>query len=247
MTSPKKIDPNSEEFKAELVKTIEFTDKVVKNFGYEYNPDPGINESIQHGLTRQKLMYGKRYCPCFMVQHTKADRVCPCKPAREEEIPTDGLCHCQIFCTPEYAAKQRMTLEIDQVVHNNSREITSEEAVLLLQKEQLDGAELAALMRAREAGVTDFALIDVRDKTEYDVSRIKGTDVLIPVSDFYNEVEKLEPYKEKPVVFYCMVGNRSSYCQQMLKDMKELGFTQINNFSQGIVGYPGDIEEGKTN
>jgi len=30
------------------------------------------------------------------------DRICPCKPAIEKELPEDGICHCQIFCTPEY-------------------------------------------------------------------------------------------------------------------------------------------------
>jgi len=34
------------------------------------------------------------------------DRICPCKPAIEKEIPETGVCHCQIFCTPEYRAAQ---------------------------------------------------------------------------------------------------------------------------------------------
>ena len=33
--------------------------------------------------------------------------MCPCKPAIEKEIPEEGICHCQIFCTPvEYKEKQ---------------------------------------------------------------------------------------------------------------------------------------------
>ncbi len=31
------------------------------------------------------------------------NRICPCKPALETEIPEDGKCHCGIFCTPEHA------------------------------------------------------------------------------------------------------------------------------------------------
>lgn len=34
------------------------------------------------------------------------DRICPCKPAIEKEIPETGICHCQIFCTPEYKEAQ---------------------------------------------------------------------------------------------------------------------------------------------
>ena len=104
-TEMKKVDPESEEFKVELAKTVKFTDKVIEQFGFVYNPDAAINEGIQMGLTRNKLIYNKRYCPCFFVTGNKEeDRICPCKPALEHEIPNDGVCHCQIFCTPEYAA-----------------------------------------------------------------------------------------------------------------------------------------------
>lgn len=34
------------------------------------------------------------------------DRICPCKPAIEKEIPETGTCHCQIFCTPEHKEEQ---------------------------------------------------------------------------------------------------------------------------------------------
>lgn len=106
-----KIDINSEEFKETFEKTVKFTDKVIKQFGWEYNPDSQINEGIQMGLTRNKILYSKRFCPCYMVDEVDGayksadDRICPCKPAIEKEIPEDGVCHCQIFCTPEYAAE----------------------------------------------------------------------------------------------------------------------------------------------
>jgi len=105
------LDMNSPEFHEELEKTKKFTDKVNKQFGWVYNPNEEVNEAIWMGLARHKLLYGKRFCPCFMViedpetgKHKSADdRICPCKPAIEEEIPKNGVCHCGIFCTPEYA------------------------------------------------------------------------------------------------------------------------------------------------
>ncbi len=105
------IDMNSPEFHAELEKTQKFTDKVCKQFGWVYNPNEEVNEAIVMGLARHKMLYGKRFCPCFMVvedpetgKHKSADdRICPCKPAIEKEIPEEGVCHCGIFCTPEYA------------------------------------------------------------------------------------------------------------------------------------------------
>ena len=108
----KQLDMNSPEFLAEMDKTKKFTDKVIAQFGWVYNPNEDVNEGVLMGLARHKLLYGKRFCPCFMVtedENGKAqsadDRICPCKPAIEEEIPKDGKCHCQIFCTPEYAAQ----------------------------------------------------------------------------------------------------------------------------------------------
>jgi ferredoxin-thioredoxin reductase catalytic subunit len=105
------IDMSSDEFLAELEKTKKFTDKVCKQFGWVYNPMEDVNEGVQMGLARNKMLYGKRWCPCFMViedengRHRSADdRICPCRPAIEKEIPEEGKCHCGIFCMPEYAA-----------------------------------------------------------------------------------------------------------------------------------------------
>ncbi len=107
----KQIDMSSPEFHEEMEKTKKFTDKVCKQFGWVYHPDEEVVESVTMGLARHRLLYGKRFCPCFMVieengKHVSADnRICPCKPAIEKEIPEEGKCHCGIFCTPEFKAK----------------------------------------------------------------------------------------------------------------------------------------------
>jgi ferredoxin-thioredoxin reductase catalytic subunit len=107
----KQLDMNSKEFLDELDKTVKFTDKVCSQFGWVYNKNEEVNESIQMGLARHRLLYGKRFCPCFMVvpdekkegkYKSADDRICPCKPAIEDEIPNKGICHCGIFCSPDY-------------------------------------------------------------------------------------------------------------------------------------------------
>ena len=238
----KKVDPESEEFKTELEKTERFTDKVVKQFGWAYNPDPEININIQFGLTRNKLIYDKRYCPCFFVQGNKEeDRVCPCPPAIEKEIPEDGVCHCQIFCTPEYAERKRLEEEADVVAHEHSRGLSKEECEALVVKEQLDSDEIVALLEARTLGMVNFKILDVREWMENKGARLAGTDHLIPTTSFYDALNEADLDKEIPVIVYCHVGSRSAHCQRILKSME---FKHVGNLTHGIVSYSGDIERG---
>ena len=239
-TEMKKVDPESTEFKTELEKTIKFTDKVVSQFGYAYNPDALINEGIQMGLTRNKLIYDKRYCPCFFVTGDKEeDRICPCKPAIEHEIPNDGVCHCQIFCTPEYAAAKAQKDELEAVTHEHSRGLTSAECEALLSQADIDTDELTSLLEARELGMVDFNLVDVREWMEHQGGHIKGTDALVPTTSFYNSLEEAKLPKDKSIIVYCHVGSRSAHCQHILSDNME--FKSVSNLIHGISGYRGEI------
>ncbi len=242
------VDMNSPEFQAELEKTWSFVEKVNKQFGFVQHPQDDVNEGVAMGLARNKLMYGKRYCPCFMVigetkeEQKKADnRICPCKPALEKEIPKDGKCHCGIFCTPEFAEKEKKIDKIEEVVHQHSRGLSIEEATILLKKEQLDGDELEALLEARELKMIDFTLLDVRELMEFKMGHIVGTDALVPTSQFYAEIENHNDKKSKAVIVYCHTGSRSYQVQYA---MKSLGFKQVGNLQYGIISYSGDIQRG---
>jgi len=242
------IDINSPEFQEELKKTWQFVEKVNKQFGFVQNPDKEINEGVAMGLARNKLMYGKRYCPCFIVQgeteeeRKKADnRICPCKPALEKEIPEDGVCHCGIFCTPEYAQKKALEESAEEAVHTHSRGLSKEEAELLVHKEQLDGEELEALLEARELKMVDFTLIDVREPMEFEMGHIKGTDELLPTSRFYDWINEIQDRKDENIILYCHTGSRSYQVQQILKQQ---GFKSIGNLTYGIISFYGEIERG---
>lgn len=240
---------NSEEFKNELEKTKKFTDKVNQTFGWMYNPIEEVNEGVTMGLARNKLIYGKRFCPCFMVigetkeEQKKADnRVCPCKPAIDVEIPKDGKCHCGIFCTPEYVKQNSIKEEALEVSHTHSRGLTKDECQALLQMEQLDSSEIESLLEARELGMVEFSLVDVREWIEWKDNRIKGTDLLVPTTSFYQSIEKLEDKKEQHIILYCLTGSRSAYCQTMLQD---LGWKKVSNYTAGIVDFKGECESGE--
>ncbi len=242
-----RIDMNSPEFQAEMEKTIKFTDKVCNQFGWVYNPQEEVNEGVQMGLARNKMMYGKRFCPCFMVEEIDGkfksvdDRICPCKPAIEHEIPEEGKCHCGIFCSPEYAAKQKIELGMEEAAHQHSRGLTKEEAELLVNKSELDGDELMSLLEARELGMVNFKLVDVREHMEWQMGHIKGADKLIPTSSFFAALEEAKLDKNENIIVYCHVGSRSAHVARILNDM---GYTKIGNLTHGIVSYPGEIVRG---
>ncbi len=240
-----KIDMNSPEFQAELEKTIKFTDKVNAQFGWVYNPQEDVNEGVQMGLARNKMMYKKRFCPCFMVDTTGEkpksvdNRVCPCKPAIEKEIPQDGVCHCGIFCTPEFAATKRVELGMEEVSHNHSRGLTKEECELLVNKGELDSDELVSLLEARDLNMVNFKLVDVREYMEWQMGHIKGADKLIPTSSFFQTLEEAKLAKDENIIVYCHVGSRSAHVARILTDN---GYSKIGNLTNGIVSYSGEIE-----
>ena len=242
------IDMNSPEFQAEMEKTDTFVQKVNKQFGFVQNPNEEVNEGVTMGLARNKIIYGKRFCPCFMVigetkeERREADnRICPCKPALEREIPEDGVCHCGIFCTPEYADAQKAKNEIEEVVHQHSKGLNQKQAEVLLKQEQLDGDELEALLEARELKMIDFTLVDVREYMEYQMGHITGTDILVPTSQFYAKIEDIADKKDKPIIVYCHTGSRSFQVQHA---MKSLEFKQISNLQYGIISFNGDTQRG---
>jgi len=231
------VDINSKEFQDELIKTEEFANKVVKQFNWKFNPDEAVVERIIKGLTNNKLLHGKRYCPCFVPQFTKEDRVCPCKPAIEKEIPEDGVCHCGIFCTEEYANKSLQKKEHHEIQEINGFSKAQVEEILA--KSQLNGEELELLLKARDEGMVKFKLLDVREPFEWQMGRIKGADFLVPTSNFYAELEKVMEYKDEPWILYCHVGSRSAYVQRVLASQE--GFPHIGNLTYGIAAYRGEI------
>jgi ferredoxin-thioredoxin reductase catalytic subunit/rhodanese-related sulfurtransferase len=244
-----KIDVDSLEFQDELTKTKQFTDKVCKSNGWVYNPMEDINEGIISGLARNKIIYNRRYCPCFMViGETKEERreannrICPCKPAIEKEIPEDGKCYCGIFCTPEYAKANVIEEEADIVAHTHSRGLTKDECEALLAHEQLDGDDIISLLEARELGMVNFILVDVREWMEWNQQRIVGTDYLIPTTSFYNQLIQIEDKKDIPTILYCFTGSRSAYCQKVIQDM---GWKQVSNFTRGIISFQGNTTSGE--
>ena len=244
----KKIDTNSEEFINEFQVTKQFTEDVLLKHNLVYNPDEEVNKSIQMGLTRNQMIYGKKFCPCFMVigqtpeeQESNENRLCPCTPALTNEIPSKGSCHCGIFCTKEKALEIAKDNNLHDAIATHSRGLTKEECEKILGKDEVNSIELESLLEARELGFIDFNLVDTREWMEWVSNRIKGTDYLIPTTSFYDALERIMNQRQKPVVVYCLSGSRSAYCQRIMKD---LGFKSVANLDYGISSYGGEKERG---
>ena len=239
-----KIDMNSPEFIARMEKTVKFTDKVCESRGWVYNPQEEVNEGVQMGLARNKIMYNKLFCPCFMVEEVDGkpqsvdNRTCPCTPAIEKEIPENGNCHCGIFCTPEFAEKKRLEMGLEEAVHTHSRGLSKAECEALVVKDELDSDEIISLLEARELGMVNFTLVDVREPMEWQMGHIKGADKLIPTSSFYQSLEEAKLTKEDNIIVYCHVGSRSAHVARIMIDM---GY-KIGNLTYGIVSYGGEKE-----
>ena len=79
---------------------------------------------------------------------------------------------------------------MEEIVHTHSRGLTKDECNQLVNQAELDGDELQALMEARELGMVNFTLVDVREHMEWQMGHIKGADKLVPTSSFYQSIEE---------------------------------------------------------
>ncbi|WP_299782351.1 rhodanese-like domain-containing protein [uncultured Formosa sp.] len=76
-------------------------------------------------------------------------------------------------------------------------------------------------------------LVDVRTPNEFKTGHIKGAKNIDSFSsNFKTELEKLD--KSKAVYVYCRSGARS---RQSAKKLATLGFTEIYDLKNGILGY----------
>ena len=92
--------------------------------------------------------------------------------------------------------------------------------------------ELKALMDQKE----DFLLIDVREKSEYEICSIPGAR-LIPMMDIVDKVGDLD--KEKAIAVHCHHGGRSA---QVVQFLKKNGFSRVVNVAGGVEAWADKID-----
>ena len=86
---------------------------------------------------------------------------------------------------------------------------------------------------------TDYILLDVRTRQEYEQSHIPGA-ICIPNETIGSEEIPALPHREQLILVYCRSGNRSKQAAQKLAD---LGYTNVVEFG-GILSWTGETVSG---
>lgn len=98
---------------------------------------------------------------------------------------------------------------------------------------EISVTELKEMMDAGK----DFQLIDVREKSEFEVCDIGGE--LIPLGTIPDNVDKIS--KDKMVVVHCRSGKRSANAIMFLE--QNHGFSNLYNLEGGILAWADEIDD----
>ncbi len=104
----------------------------------------------------------------------------------------------------------------------------------LLQRVKLEIGEVGAA-RARELldGDDRFAIIDVRERDEWDEGHLPGA-IHIPRGSLESRIEQAVPDRDRPVLVYCAQGNRSAFAARTLE---ELGYETVSSLAGGFMDW----------
>lgn len=86
---------------------------------------------------------------------------------------------------------------------------------------------------------SDMVLIDCREEKEYQVAKIPDA-VLMPMSDWQNQIPKLDAFQGKRVIVHCHHGGRSLRIASWLR---ENGFPDAQSMAGGIEAWSNEVDE----
>lgn len=94
----------------------------------------------------------------------------------------------------------------------------------------------AEVKRLLDAG--NIVLIDCREQNEWDTAHIQGA-VLMPMSNWANEVEQLKQFADQHIVVHCHHGGRSMRITQWLRGN---GYPNTQNMAGGIDAWSDEVD-----
>lgn len=95
-----------------------------------------------------------------------------------------------------------------------------------------------AEVHSRTSAGEQFALLDCRERDEYDYVHIAGA-LFIPMSELQSRVAELDDYRERELIVYCHHGVRSLRVATWLAQQ---GFTSARSLSGGIDQWSQEID-----
>jgi sulfur-carrier protein adenylyltransferase/sulfurtransferase len=94
--------------------------------------------------------------------------------------------------------------------------------------------EIDEVGASEAAGLADAPLfLDVRDREEWDEGHLPGA-VHLPRGSLESRIEAIEADRERPIVVYCSVGNRSAFAARTLE---ELGYADVRSLAGGFTDW----------
>lgn len=135
--------------------------------------------------------------------------------------------------------KLRKNPECKACGKNAKIKLTDYNQICMDKKDEITVSELRKMMDS-----DDFELIDVREKSEWDMGRIEKAK-LMPLSALvktdFRDFRKFD--KDETIIVYCRSGNRSGHAAKVLK---EKGFTNVKNLVGGINAWAREIDNNVT-
>jgi rhodanese-related sulfurtransferase len=111
----------------------------------------------------------------------------------------------------------------------------------ILNQEDINAVDLEQLLEAKKNKKIDFVLVDIRESFESEDARICDTNYFYPTSDFANNQNKYQDFKDKRIILYCRTSSRTGQVKSILKSM---GINNVSHLRGGIMSYMGKTESG---
>ena len=94
---------------------------------------------------------------------------------------------------------------------------------------EIKAGEMPAVLRRMPA----LALVDVRERSDFDAGHIRGAE-WIGKGIIERDIEKLHPDRDEPLYLYCGGGYRSALAADALQKM---GYTRVQSMKGGWRGW----------
>ena len=105
----------------------------------------------------------------------------------------------------------------------------------------MNAQDLRGRLEARDAGILDFELIDVREPGEFALVCIPGSS-LVPAAEIESGRAMETLPRDKDIVLCCKSGARSA---RALEALKSAGFSRLSHLSGGVLAWVHEIEPHK--